>query len=72
MKVGLGILVYETGKLHFGLFSHDHYDPISNPGLDIKEVSKLTITIVLYRYCFPILNSLNFFPQSPDIQSEFY
>ncbi|CAM6102654.1 unnamed protein product [Calypogeia fissa] len=36
-KVGLGILVYETGKLHFGVFSHDHYDPISNPGLDIKE-----------------------------------
>ncbi|KAL2633430.1 hypothetical protein R1flu_004909 [Riccia fluitans] len=37
MKVGLGVLIYETGKVHFGIFSHDHYDPVSQPGFDIVE-----------------------------------
>ncbi|BBN05629.1 hypothetical protein MPTK1_3g14670 [Marchantia polymorpha subsp. ruderalis] len=37
MKVGLGVIVCETGKVHFGVFSHDRYDPVSKPGFDMPE-----------------------------------
>lgn len=42
MKSGPGVLTYETGSLHSGLFEEDHYDPKVNYNSTLKEVDTLT------------------------------
>ncbi|KAL3693827.1 hypothetical protein R1sor_007478 [Riccia sorocarpa] len=44
MRHGKGVFYYAAGKLHFGIISHDRYDPVSQSGFNIVEPLVSSIT----------------------------
>jgi hypothetical protein len=42
-KEGPGVLTYENGKVHYGMFCRDHYEPIRDESMNVlvKEVRNI-------------------------------